>query len=141
MEDMFATKRVELNEQRDTILHEMEGLQERLAAVELELGAIAAYDDFKRQAGVRPPRTPSAPVGDEREQVMRPARTISRDAVARVIAGAGEGGIGRADIIRALAVKGDKAGEAAIDNRLRDLKMAERVTHEGRKYRTAINIE
>lgn len=129
MDDLFAAKRKELNEERDNLLREMEQLQGKLEGIELELGAIAAYDDFKTKAKHK---TTVDTQGTATQPVA--TRTITRDAVVRVVQGAGSGGIGRAGIMNALGVKGDKTGEAAVDNRLRDLKATKRVTHKGRVY-------
>ena len=124
MDDAFADKRRELGEQRTRLLSEMDALKERLAGIELELGAIAAYDEFKARAS-------GGVDGRARTGVGR----VTRESILRVVAGAGERGIGRGDILVALAVKGDKSGEAAVDNRLRDLKREGQAVHEGRVYR------
>ena len=119
--DLFAEKRRKLNESRAKVKSDIAGLRERLSEIDLELGAIAAYEQYKE----RGTRTLDVPVE------AQPGR-VTRDAVVLVIAG--ESGITRANIIKALGVKGDKSGEAAVDNRLRDLKRDGSIEHEGRLY-------
>lgn len=126
MEDLFAAKRTELGEQRTNLLQEIDALKAKLEAVELELGAIAAYDDFKAKASGTADSRPVSRVAKR--------TTVTHDAVAHVVKGAGKAGIKRAGILDALGVKGDKSGEAAVDNRLRDLKADKRVSHRGRTY-------
>ena len=131
MDDLFTAKRTELNNERTNLLREIGALQDKLAGIELELGAIQAYDDFKASASITTPRTP-----DDTDAQSRNTG-ITRGDVTRVVAHAGEAGITRAGILNAMGVKGDKRGEAAVDNRLRDLKKNGDVSHENRRYRAA----
>ena len=60
---------------------------------------------------------------------------ITREAVLAVIRGGVGTGLRRGAIIEALGVKGDRSGEDAVGNRLRELKKQGRVLHEEGRYR------
>ena len=64
----------------------------------------------------------------------RRGATVPRGDVLKVIREAGGKGIGRAAIIEALGVKGDKTAENSVSYQLRELKERRRVRHEGRRY-------
>ena len=124
--DMFAEKRRELGEVRAKVEREIAALRERLAEIDLELGAIAAYDEYMaRDARSLEPRVDASVKGGR----------VTREAILDVIAGATGRGIGRGEIIDALGIKGNRTGENAVDNRLRELKRERSVLHEGRVYR------
>lgn len=103
----------------------------KLAEIDAELGAIAAYDEYKEKAG----KTGMAPDETSAPRAEAKRGSITREAVLRVVAGAGEAGMGRAAILSALHVKGDQSGSAAVDNCLRDLKGDGKLIHESRTYR------
>lgn len=125
--DAFAKKRQELGAARVRVEREIAALREKLAEIDLELGAIAAYDEYKN----RRTRSQHAQV----QARIRPG-DLSRELVLAVVAGeAGGMGVGRGEIIEALGVKGNRSGEIAVDNRLRELKREGSVIHEARLYR------
>ena len=72
---------------------------------------------------------------DVQVQVRLGRRGITREAVLAVIRGAGRMGLRRGEIIEALGVKGNKSGQIAVDNRLRELKQRDSVLHGGGRYR------
>ena len=128
--DILADKRRELSKARSELEREIASLRERLAETDLELGAIAAYDEYKAH------KTRS--LGAQVQARVR-GGTIDRDAVLAVIAGeAGGTGVGRGEIIDALGVKNDRSREVAVDNRLRELKRDGRIVHEGRVYKVPV---
>lgn len=102
-------------------------LRDRMADIDHELGAIAAYHE--RMSG----RDRSL---DAQVQVRLGRVGITREAVLAVVRGEADG-LSRAGIIEALGVKGIRSSETAVDNRLRELKKRESVLHEGRMYRAA----
>lgn len=72
---------------------------------------------------------------DVQVQVRLGRRGITREAVLAVIRGAGRMGLRRGEIIEALGVRGNKSGQIAVDNRLRELKQRDSVLHGGGRYR------
>lgn len=126
--DFFADKRQELSEARAKLEREIAALRDQQVEIDLELEAIAAYDEVKSR---------KARSLDAQVQARVRGGPMTRDTVLAVVAGAGNAGVGRGGIIAALGAKGDRSKEAAIDNRLRELKNDGRVLHEGRVYRVA----
>lgn len=63
-------------------------------------------------------------------------RSGMKDQVLDAIGAAGGTGIGRADLIEQLGVKGDKSGEQSVSNQLSILKKAGTITADGGMYRT-----
>ena len=123
--DFFADKRQELSEVRAKLEREIATLRDQQVEIDLELEAIAAYDEVKSR------KTRSL---DAQVQARVRGGPMTRDAVLAVVVGAGNAGVRRSGIISALGAKGDRSREAAIDNRLRELKNDGRVLHEGRVY-------
>ena len=122
---MLANRRRELNDRKAKLEHEVSALRKKVAEIDLELGAIAAYDEHMAR------RTDALDV-----QVgarLHPGE-VTREKVLALVRGKADG-LSRREIIEALAVKGDKSGEIAVDNRLRELKRKGSVLHEGRRYR------
>ena len=91
----------------------------------MELGAIAAYDEHMAR------RTRAL---DVQVSARLHRSEVTCEAVLAVVQGKANG-MSRREIIEALAVKGDRSGEIAVDNRLRELKRRDTVLHEGRRYR------
>ncbi len=126
--EMLADRRRELTESKIKLEQELAALREKKAEVDLELGAIAAYDQHMGQ------RTRAL---DAQVDARLGRGPMTRETVLRTIDGAGGRGASRREIIEALGVKGNKSSEIAVDNRLRELKRKGSVLHEQRRYRTA----
>ena len=124
--DTLKEKRMELNSKCGELEQEIGTLRKKLDEVNLELAAIDAYEDVM----ARGTRSKSAQV-----QARLNGGEVTREAVLDVIAGAVGRDVGRGEIIEALGVKGNRQGEVAVDNRLRELKREGDVLHEGRVYR------
>ena len=125
--DIFADKRRELGQERAKIEREIATLREKQAEIDLELEAIAAYDEVK----ARKTRSQQAQV-----DALLKGGPITQEVVLAIVAGEANGaGVGRGEIIDTLGVKGNRSKEVAVDNRLRELKRDGRIEHEGRVYR------
>lgn len=124
--DFFADKRQELSKARAKLEREITTLRDQQVEIDLELEAIAAYDEVKSR---------KARSLDAQVQARVRGGPMTRDAVLAVVAEAGSAGVGRGGIIAALGAKGNRSKEVAIDNRLRELKKDGRVLREGREYK------
>ena len=125
--DALEEKRTELSGKREELRQEIHTLQKKLDEVELELAAIDAYDDIMARG--------SHSKGAQLQARLNGGR-VTREAVLAVITGVVGRGLERGEIIKALGVKGNRQGEVAVDNRLRELKREGKVLHEGRVYQT-----
>ena len=125
MAKVMAERRRELAGQKSELDRKISTLREQVAEVDRELSAIAAYDE---RMGL------DDRARDEQVQARRGRRGVTRESVLAVVR-AEVGGATRGGIIRALGVRGDRSGEIAVDNRLRELKRDGRVLHERRTYR------
>ena len=116
---------------------ELQTLGGDLKNIDNEMEAIQAYETAK--ASVPAParrRTRKADAGASAPaKKTRRRRQVSRRAeIVAAIASFGEAGAGRADIIQALNVKGDKSAEQSVSNALAALKKAGDVAHQDGKY-------
>lgn len=123
--EMLANRRRELTEGKNKLEREISALRKEVAEMDLELGAIAAYEEH--MAGRTRALDMQVKVGLGGE--------VTQEAVLAMIGA--EVGRSRGEIISALGVKGNKSGEIAVDNRLRELKRKGSILHEERRYRTA----
>ena len=124
---MLANRRRELTEEKNKLEQQVTALREKVAEIDLELGAIDAYDAHMA-------RRTHAP--DIQVAVRSGRGKVTQEDVLAVIRAEVNGkGVSRGDIINGLDVKGNRSGEIAVDNRLRELKRKNSVRHEGRLYR------
>jgi hypothetical protein len=100
-------------------------LEAQRATLETELDALDAYEAAR-----------SGKTRKSRGTASRAPRGSRQQSVLAVIAKSKKGMI-RGDILQALGLKGDKAGERAVSNALTVLKKAKRVTAKDRKYLAA----
>ena len=116
---------------------ELQALGAELKNIDNEMAAIQAYEAAKASVPARARRRarkadPAAPAPAKK---TRRRRKVSRRAeIVAVIASFGAAGAGRADIIQALNVKGDKSAEQSVSNALAALKKEEEVAHQDGKY-------
>jgi hypothetical protein len=100
-------------------------LEAQRATLETELDALDAYE-AARSGKTRKSRGP----------ISRAPRGSRQQSVLTVIAKSKKG-MTRGDILQAMGLKGNEAGERAVSNALTALKKAKRVTSKDRKYLAA----
>ena len=128
LSEMLANRRRELTEGKNKLEREISALRKKVAEMDLQLGAIAAYEEH--MAG--------GTCALDMQVKVRLGGEVTQEAVLAMIGAAANGtGTSRGEIISALGVRGNRSGEIAVDNRLRELKRKGSVLHEGRRYRTA----
>ena len=140
-----AEEKKRLTQQRRDVQKRVSGLEAELQAlgaelknIDNEMEAIQAYESAKasvpaparRRARKADPEAP-APA----KKTRRRRKVSRRTEIVAAIASFGEAGAGRADIIEALNVKGDKSAEQSVSNALAALKKAGTVDHKDGKYR------
>ena len=117
---------------------ELSDLRSELKSIDSELAAIAAYENARSDApaprgrrGRKADAPPPARTTRRRRRGSRQAEILS------AIASSDSGGVGRAGIIAALGVKGDKSAEQSVSNALAALKKSGAVAHQDGKYTIA----
>ena len=113
-------------QEQKRLMAERDVIERKLSALD---NAIRAYDDSVAPARPAARRAPAAKTATRRRR-----RSSRRNDIVRVIGASGSDGIGRAGIIQALDVKGDKSAEQAVSNALTALKKSSEVRHADGKY-------
>ncbi len=127
LEQTIARERENLTEKRKEILAKQKELDKQLAELDREFTAVAAYEAAKkgRSITIGGAATGSrAPRGQRQQQIIDILRK-------------NPSGVGRADILEALGVKGDKSGEQSVSNALNNMKKAGKVKAADGKYLSA----
>ena len=112
-------------EERTRLVSERDVIERKLTALD---NAIRAYEDSVAPASAAAPKAAPA------RKIRRRRRSSRRNEIVRIIGGSGGDGIGRAGIILALKVKGNKSAEQSVSNTLSALKKAGEVRHADGKY-------
>jgi len=107
-ESLIPKERERLHSERKALVADLETIQKKISAIDLELKAIEAYEQAK--AGV-PRRAGRARKGSKRTEILG---LISKSAE----------GLSRGELIDRIGVKGNKPGEQSISNALSALKRA-----------------
>ncbi|MCY3820974.1 MAG: hypothetical protein OXH52_16720 [Gammaproteobacteria bacterium] len=110
-------------QEKNRLIAERDVIERKLQALD---NAIRAYEGSVGPAGAAPRSAPA--------KKRRRRRSPPRAEVARIIGASGNDGIGRAGVILALKVKGNKSAEQSVSNTLAALKKAGEVRHEDGKY-------
>ena len=112
-------------EEKQRLVQERDVIERKLNALD---NAIRAYEESVVPAAAPAPKAVPA------KKTRRRRRSSRRQEIVRIIGASGADGIGRAGIITALNVKGDKSAEQSVSNTLSALKKAEEVSHADGKY-------
>ena len=126
--DYVNRERDRLNGERESIRGEQRELEKKLREIDREMEAITAYESAKAGRGGKGQGRPS--VGRQRSR-----RGSKREAIMDIIRQGN--GLGRADILHRIGLKGDKSGEMSVSNALTALTKAGHVRREGGKYHPA----
>ena len=114
-------------EEQKRLVEERDVIERKLSALE---NAIRAYEDSVAPTPAAAPAKKAAPARKARTR----RRSSRRKEILRIIGESGSDGIGRAGIILALDVKGNKSAEQSVSNTLSALKKSGEVRHEDGKY-------
>jgi hypothetical protein len=108
-QDFITRERERLNAERETIFNQQHELEQKLTAINNEMGAIDAYEAAKTGKApltrqTRTGRAPRARSGSKREQLLQ----VIKDG----------NGLTRGEILEKMGLKGDKSGEMSVSNAL-----------------------
>lgn len=152
MQDFITAERDRLTQAREALVEKRHNLQveisetdRELAAMEREFEAVKAYELAKSGKLVLTNRggatTRRAVSGNGLTRTRKPRDGSRRNTLLSMVANA-PNGMGRGDLIYALGVKGDKAGEMSISNALTSLtKSGQLVRHEGKYFASGLANE
>lgn len=127
LEQIIARERETLTTKRKAILDQQKELAKQLTELEREFTAVAAYEAAKKgktitigggATGSRAPR------GQRQQQIID-------------VLNQNPNGIGRAEILEALGIKGDKKGEQSVSNALNNMKKSNKITAKDGQYFSA----
>ena len=127
LEQTIARERETLTAKRKAILDQQKELDKQLRDIDREFTAVVAYEAAKkgRTVTIAGAATGSrAPRGQRQKQIID-------------ILNKHPDGIGRADILEALGVKGEPKGEASVSNALNNMKKVGKITAQDGKYLSA----
>ena len=124
-QDFIARERERLHGEREAIFNQPHELETKLEGINRELAAIDAYEAAK--AGKPSPRA----AGARRPSGAR--RGSKRDQLLQIIK-ASPLGMTRGEILEAMSLKGDKAGEMSVSNALTALTKSSQVARRDGKY-------
>ena len=113
-------------QEKNRLMTERDVIERKLNALD---NAIRAYED-----SVASPAPASPPAAAPAKKTRRRRRSSRRNDIVRIIGESGGDGIGRAGIILALDVKGNKSAEQSVSNTLSALKKSGEVRHADGKY-------
>lgn len=151
MQDFITAERDRLTQAREALVEKRHNLQveisetdRELAAMEREFEAVKAYELAKSGKLVLTNRggaTTRRAASNGAPRTRKPRDGSRRNTLLSMIANA-PSGMGRGDLIYALGVKGDKAGEMSISNALTSLtKSGQLVRHEGKYFASGLANE
>ncbi len=118
-------------EEKKRLVAERDVIERKLNALD---NAIRAYEDSVAPAPAPAPKAAPATPATPAKRTRRRRRSSRRNEIVRVIGESGSDGIGRAGIILALNVKGNKSAEQSVSNTLSALKKSGEVRHADGKY-------
>lgn len=114
---LVEAERERLKGKRSDTIGKIKALEKELVGIDREMEAVNAY--YASKTGKRVSTGQRAPRGKRREEILSLVKN---------------GGMGRADILEALGVKGDKSGEQSVSNALSSMKKSGALAVDDGKY-------
>ncbi len=127
-ETYIASERERLTKEREEARAEIEAAQEKLAAIDTEMRAIAAYEAAKKG------KPATATEGEKKPR--KPRETGKRQEVFKLVEEYPDG-VSVGELRDKLGIKGDKAGEQSLSNALSALKRSGQITLVDGRYAVA----
>ena len=121
---MIDKERERLTKALGELRAKQEELQAQRAAIEIELDALDTYEAARSGKTRRSRKAARAPRGSRQQSIL-------------AVIAKSKKGMTRGEILQAMGLKGDEAGERSVSNALTALKKTKRVTSKDRKYLAA----
>lgn len=131
---LIVREKTRLSEERDQLRQEAQQIEDKIAAVNRELGAIEVYEKVK--AGVMQGKSPTLalPRPAKNPTSSRKARAGSRRESLLQLIRSESAGLNRGEILEKLGLRGNKSGEMSVSNALTALTKSNQLRREGGKY-------
>jgi hypothetical protein len=133
-------ERERLSLEREEMLHQQKGLENKLAEIHREFAAIDAYEAAKTGKAAAPTRQRGGPgksavtiKQSSAEMRPRPQAGTRREALLKVI-GEQPRGLSRGEIFQRMGLKGDRLAEKSVSNALTALTKSNQVSRREGKY-------
>jgi len=126
--DVMQQERERLHKEREEILNQQRGLENKLVEINRELAAIDAYEAARTAKASTPARQPRGPRA--RPQARKGSK---REALLQLIRN-NPSALTRGEIIERMGLKGNKSGEMSVSNALTALTKAGQVSRRDGKY-------
>jgi hypothetical protein len=133
LHEFIKTERVRLEEERKTIVAQQGELENKLADIDRERAAIAAYE-ITRSGKFAQPKKPAAGRASNKRPVSGGRRRGSKRAALLSLIKENPSGLKRAEIFEKMGLKGDKLGEMSVSNALAALAKSKQLTRQDEKY-------
>jgi hypothetical protein len=136
LQEFMENERKRLNAERKATVEQQGELEKKLADIDRERAAIAAYE-ITRSGKFAPLQKPAARrASSKRLASVGTPRGSKSSAIFSLINGS-PSGLSRAEILGNMGLKGDKPGEKSVSNALTVLTKSKQVTRRDGKYFTA----
>jgi hypothetical protein len=133
LQEFIKNERVRLEEERKAIVTQQRELEKRLADIDLERAAIAAYEITMSGKFAQPQKPAAAHVSSKRPVLGGGHRGSKRAALMSLIKES-PAGLNRAEILEKMGLKGDKRGAVSVSNALTALAKNKQVKRQDEKY-------
>lgn len=133
LQEFIKNERVRLEEERKAIGVQQRELEKRLADIDLERAAIAAYE-ITLSGKFAKPQKPAARHASSKRPASGGARRGSKSSAIISLIKENSSGLNRAEILEKMGLKGDARGEKSISNALAVLTKSKQVTRQDGKY-------
>jgi hypothetical protein len=133
LQEFIKNERVRLEEERKATVAQQHELEKKLADIDLERAAIAAYE-ITRSGKFAPSQKPVARRVSSKRAVSVDGRRGSKRAALMSLIKQNPSGLKRAEIFEKMGLKGDKRGEMSVSNALKVLVKIKQVTRLYGKY-------
>jgi hypothetical protein len=132
-QEFIKSDRKRLSDERKAIVAQQREVEKKLASIDRELAAIAAYQSAKtgKAAPVEAVRKPRRATGKRRG--VRARSGSRRESIIAALQGTADG-LSRGELLEKMELKGDKAGEMSVSNALTALTKSKQLVRKDKKY-------
>ena len=133
LHEFIKSESVRLEEERKAIVAQQHELGNKLAELDRERAAIAAYE-ITRSGKFAQPKAPAAGRASRNRPASAGGRPGSKREALLSLIRENPSGLRRAEIFEKMGLKGDKRGEMSVSNALTALSKSKQVTRQNERY-------
>jgi hypothetical protein len=135
LHEFMENERTRLNAERKSIVEQQRELEKKLADIDRERAAIAAYE-ITRSGKFAPVQKPATRRTPRKRLASASTPRGSKSSAIFSLIRENPSGLNRAEIIEKMGLKGNKRGEKSVSNALTVLTQSKQVTRQDGKYLT-----